>query len=65
MAKLAKESTIDQLIPINLYVINHKKIQTVNARDVWKFLESKREFATWIKNRIKKYEFTVPQPESP
>lgn len=29
--------------------------QAVSARDLHAFLESKREFATWIKDRIKKY----------
>ena len=29
----------------------------VNARELWIFIESKREFATWIKNRIDKYGF--------
>ena len=29
--------------------------QAVSARELHEFLESKREFATWIKDRIKKY----------
>lgn len=29
----------------------------VNARDLWKFLESKQEFSHWIKNRIATYRF--------
>lgn len=31
--------------------------QTVNARDLYQFLEVGRDFSTWIKNRIKKYDF--------
>ena len=31
--------------------------RTVNARDLWIRLDSKQQFADWIKGRIKKYEF--------
>jgi phage anti-repressor protein len=31
--------------------------KTVNARDLWKKLGSKQEFANWIKNRIEQYGF--------
>jgi anti-repressor protein len=31
--------------------------QTVNARDLWKYLESKRQFGNWITQRIDAYEF--------
>ena len=40
------------LIPIN--ESNGKR--AVNARDLHAFLESKQEFANWIKNRIEKYD---------
>ena len=33
-------------------------IQTVNARELWERLESKRQFADWIKTRIEKYGFS-------
>ena len=32
--------------------------QSVNARDLHEFLESKQDFSTWIKSRIKKYDFS-------
>lgn len=32
--------------------MNGDRITAVNARDLWKFLESKRQFANWIKERI-------------
>jgi len=32
-------------------------VDTVNARVLWEFIESKRNFADWIKNRIKQYDF--------
>lgn len=30
---------------------------TVNARELHEFLESRQDFSTWIKNRIEKYDF--------
>jgi phage anti-repressor protein len=32
--------------------------QGVNARELWEALESKQEFANWIKDRVEKYGFT-------
>jgi phage anti-repressor protein len=31
--------------------------QTVNARELWQFVESKRQFANWIQNRIVEFGF--------
>lgn len=36
---------------------NKNGIETVNARELHEFLESKQDFSTWIKNRIKTYSF--------
>lgn len=44
------ENTIDFSL---IKVINNK----VNARGLWQFLESKQEFANWIKDLIQKYDF--------
>lgn len=44
---------LNELIPIQEN--NGKK--AVNARDLHAFLESKQEFANWIKGRINKYDF--------
>ena len=44
---------MDNLIKITNTVFNGENIQAVNARDLWRELESKQEFANWIKNRIK------------
>ena len=41
----------DNLIPISE---NNGK-RAVSARDLHKFLESKRDFSNWIKDRIEKY----------
>ena len=35
--------------------------QTVNARELHAFLESKQQFANWIQNRIKDYGFIEGQ----
>ena len=37
--------------------INKEKKRFVNARELHKWLESKRQFANWIKDRIEKYDF--------
>jgi len=46
-----------QIIPINESVKFGDIIETVNARDLHTFLESKQEFANWIKQRIAQYGF--------
>jgi len=47
-----------ELIPISTRQISGQEIQTVNARDLHAFLESKQEYANWIKNRIADYNFS-------
>jgi len=37
--------------------IGTQETQTINARDLHKFLESKRQFANWIQERIQQYDF--------
>ena len=37
--------------------IDENGIKTVNARQLWNFLESKQDFSTWIKTRIEQYGF--------
>lgn len=36
---------------------DHKGIPTVNARDLHEYLEVGKDFSTWIKDRIEKYDF--------
>ena len=38
-------------------VLNTKAVPTVNARAVWRYLESKQQFSDWIKARVEKYGF--------
>ena len=55
MAEAQKQNTSTGI------TLNGDKSTAVNARDLWKFLESKQDFSTWIKRRIEKYEFIEGQ----
>lgn len=46
-----------ELIAVGATEIQGKQIQTVNARDLHSFLESKRDFSNWVNDRINKYGF--------
>lgn len=48
---------MNELIRIESRELSGATIQTCNARDLWAFVESKQEFANWIKSRIEKYGF--------
>lgn len=48
---------MNELIKTTNAIINNEEVNAVNARELWKFLESKQEFANWIKSRIKEYGF--------
>lgn len=52
---------MQNLINIETKNINGELIQTVNARDLHAFLESKQKFADWIKDRIQQYGFIESQ----
>ncbi|QBY44163.1 antA/AntB antirepressor family protein [Arsenophonus nasoniae] len=52
---------MQNLINIETKNINGELIQTVNARDLHTFLESKQKFADWIKDRIQQYGFIESQ----
>ena len=52
---------MSKLINLAQSVINNELLQTVNARELYEFLESKQDFSTWIKNRIEKYDFQENQ----
>ncbi|AGF76239.1 phage antirepressor Ant [Bartonella vinsonii] len=49
------------LIDISQTEIDGELVQTVNARELHTFLEVKRDFSNWIKNRITKYNFIEGQ----
>lgn len=48
---------MNDLVPIEPMSIGGTTVQTVNARKLWAYIESKQEFANWIKGRIEKYGF--------
>lgn len=48
---------MNELIKITTVTINHETVNAVNARDLWKFLKSKRQFGNWIRDRIREYGF--------
>ena len=52
---------MNELIPLHSQTIDGNAVETVNARELHEFLESKRQFADWIKNRISEYDFIENQ----
>ena len=56
---LIKENAMSKSInlSINQDVVPGTKINTVDARELYVFLNSKQRFADWIKNRISEYSF--------
>ena len=46
-----------KIINITKAAINNEEVNAVNARDLWKQLGSRQEFANWIKGRISEYGF--------
>ncbi|ETS07662.1 antA/AntB antirepressor family protein [Bartonella henselae] len=52
---------MNTLIEIKERIIDRETVQTVNARDLHAFLEAKRDFSNWIKDRINKYSFIENQ----
>ena len=52
---------MNELIKLNQTKIDDETVQTVNARELHAFLESKQDFSTWIKNRVEQYDFVENQ----
>ncbi|WP_375651171.1 antA/AntB antirepressor family protein [Bartonella sp. OT172YNZD] len=52
---------MNTLIEIKEQIIDQEIVQTVNARDLHAFLEPKRDFSNWIKDRITRYNFIEGQ----
>jgi len=46
---------MQNIIKINKSVIGAESVNSVNARELWTALESKQEFANWIKNRLVRF----------
>jgi anti-repressor protein len=49
------------LIPVTRATFGDTTLPTVNARDLHTFLEVGKDFSSWIKDRIEKYEFIENQ----
>ena len=62
---------MNELIKLQPQTINGNAVETVSARELHTFVESKQEFANWIKNRIEKYgfienhDFLITLPKTP
>ena len=52
---------MDSLIQISKNTINGAETNSVNAREIHKYLEVKTKFADWIKRAIEKYDFIENQ----
>ncbi len=48
---------MDELIKTNKIIIGNEEVNSVNARELWQFLEIRTQFKDWITRRIKEYEF--------
>lgn len=56
-----QEYLMNEIIKLQSQDINDNAVETVSARELHSFLESKQDFSTWIKNRIEKYGFEENQ----
>jgi phage anti-repressor protein/phage antirepressor YoqD-like protein len=61
MEKIFWRATMKEIIPVRQQTIGQQEIKTVNARELHAFLEVKKDFSDWIKDRINKYGFTENQ----
>ena len=52
---------MQELIPLQPQTINGATVETVSARELHAFLESKQDFSNWINNRIEQYDFVENQ----
>ena len=52
---------MNELITLQPQTINGNAVETVSARELHAFLQSKQDFSTWIKNRISEYDFVENQ----
>ena len=52
---------MNELITLQPQTIDGATVETVSARELHAFVESKQDFSTWIKNRISEYDFVENQ----
>ena len=48
---------MNEVVKVDLAQIGAMNVNSVNARELWEYLESKQDFSTWIKARIDKFDF--------
>jgi anti-repressor protein len=53
------------LVPIEQREVGGELIQTVDARELWEFLDVAKDFSTWLKDRIQQYGFVEGRDFSP
>ena len=49
--------TINEVLVVENNVVGNETIQTINARSVWQWLGSERQFGNWINQRVETYRF--------
>ena len=49
---------MNELIKLNEIQLNDETVQTVNARELHAFLESRQDFSTWIKRKLERLRLT-------
>lgn len=49
---------MSQLIKVEVKTIGNDEVNSVDARELHSFLESRQDFSTWIKSRIEQYDFS-------
>ncbi|PHM24549.1 antA/AntB antirepressor family protein [Xenorhabdus budapestensis] len=46
-----------EMLPVSINNIGGKEIQAISAKKLYEYLKVRRDFTTWLKDRIKKYGF--------
>ncbi len=50
---------MNEVIKIHKANFNNQEANCINARDLWKFLESRRNFSTCIKKKLERFEKNI------
>ncbi len=53
-----KDTPMNEIISVQSVTINESEVNSVDARELWAFLEVGTAFSDWIKKRISEYGFT-------
>lgn len=44
---------MNEIVRINRIEISGNEVNSVNAREIWEYVESKKDFSNWVKSRLK------------